>query len=103
MKQIKISFNIETKDHIAPMDFGNIVSQMESVAYMGLSKMGEFNMTASWGSLFAEPERPTFEKPAIVIKPGVRPAPVVAPIAPVAPVQPVRRGRRPKSEGGKRA
>ena len=44
MKNFKITFNIEMADDVAPATISRFVSQIETVAYGELGKIGEFNI-----------------------------------------------------------
>ena len=57
MKNFKITFNIELADDVAPATISQFVSQIETVAYGELGKIGEFNMNTSFGTIGASIQR----------------------------------------------
>ena len=53
MKNFKITFNIEMAEDVAPATISRFVSQIETVAYGELGKIGEFNINTSFGTIGA--------------------------------------------------
>ena len=97
MKNFKITFTIEMADDVAPLTIGRIVSQIESVAYGELAKVGEFNMNTSFGTIGASIQKISIPERSLEnFKNGT--APNIGPVPPVEPERKKRRRRRTKKE-----
>jgi len=90
MNNFKITFNIEMAEEVTSAFVAHLVSQIENVAYSELGKMGDFNMTTSFGSIGANGRKVSISEPT----PDRPVVPNVSNIGPVPPVEPERKKRR---------
>ena len=97
MKNFKITFNIEMADDVAPATISRFVSQIETVAYGELGKIGEFNINTSFGTIGASiPKISVSEKSLERFKNETKTE--IGPVPPVEPEKKKRRRRRTKKE-----
>ena len=97
MKNFKITFTIEMADDVAPLTIGRIVSQIESVAYGELAKVGDFNMNTSFGTIGATIPKIFVPERSLENFKNEQNA-NIAPVPPVEPERKKRRRRRTKKE-----